>query len=211
MALDVIGSGFGRTGTKSLKAALERLGYGPCHHMHEIVENPAQAAHWQALAAGQSVDWDQVFAGYRSQVDWPGAHVWRELAEAFPGAKVIHSVRPEAQWWASFNKTIGKLMARYQDLPLPPHIRDILTAWNDLAGRDTFGGVLDDERIGLEAYRKRTAEVREALPAHRLLVFDVAEGWEPLCAFLGAEIPDEPFPHHNLRADFWEVLGGEPA
>ena len=155
MALDVIGSGFGRTGTKSLKAALERLGYGPCHHMHEIVENPAQVAHWQALAAGQSVDWDQVFAGYRSQVDWPGAHVWRELAEAFPGAEVIHSVRPEAQWWASFNKTIGKLMARYQDLPLPPHIRDILTAWNDLAGRDTFGGVLDDERIGLEAFSHR--------------------------------------------------------
>lgn len=211
MALEVIGSGFGRTGTKSLKAALERLGYGPCHHMHEVVENPGQVAHWQALAAGESVDWNTVFAGYRSQVDWPGAHVWRELAETFPDAKVVHTVRPDAQWWSSFNKTIGKLMARYAALPLPPHIRDILAAWNEFAGKTTFGGVLDDEKIALEAYRKRTADVQDALPADRLLVFDVAEGWEPLCAFLGAEVPDEPFPHHNLRADFWEVLGGEPA
>jgi len=211
MTLQVIGSGFGRTGTKSLKAALEILGFGRCHHMHEIVENPEQVAHWQRLAAGASVDWETVFAGYNSQVDWPGAHVWRELAEAFPDAKVIHTVRPEDKWWASFNKTIGKLLARYDDLPLPPHIHDILAAWNDLAGKETFGGVLGDREIALAAYRRRTSDVSEALPAERLLVFDVAEGWGPLCAFLKVEVPDEPFPHHNLRADFWEVLGGEPA
>ncbi|AZQ67822.1 hypothetical protein EF888_12145 [Silicimonas algicola] len=211
MTLQVIGSGFGRTGTKSLKAALERLGYGPCHHMHEIVENPEQVAHWQKLAAGGDVDWHEVFAGYNSQVDWPGAHVWRELAEAFPDAKVVHTVRPEEKWWASFQKTIGKLMARYRDIPLPPHIHDILEAWNDLAGKGTFGGKLDDKEVGLAAFRKRTDDVRAALPADRLLIFDPAEGWAPLCAFLGKDVPDEPFPHHNLRADFWEVLGGEPA
>lgn len=210
MTLEVIGSGFGRTGTKSLKAALEKLGFGPCHHMHEIVENPEQVAYWQALAAGHSVDWAEVFRGYRSQVDWPGAHVWRELAEAFPEAKVVHTVRPEEKWWASFDRTIGKLMARYQELPLPPHIHDILKAWNDLAGQGTFGGVLDDKNVGLAAYRKRTSDVREALGPDRLLVFDVAEGWGPLCDFLGVDVPDEDFPHHNLRADFWEVLGGEP-
>lgn len=210
MALQVIGSGFGRTGTKSLKAALERLGFGPCHHMHEVVENPGQVADWQTLAAGGPVDWGRVFAGYNSQVDWPGAHVWRELAATFPKAKVVHTVRPEENWWASFDKTIGKLMARYQDLPLPPHIRDILAAWNEFAGKGTFGGVLDDREVGLAAFRRRTEEVRAALPADRLLVFDVAEGWGPLCAFLNVDVPDEPFPHHNLRADFWEVLGGEP-
>lgn len=211
MTLEVIGSGFGRTGTKSLKAALERLGFGPCHHMHEVVENPAQVSHWQRLAAGEAVDWTAVFAGYRSQVDWPGAHVWRELADAFPQAKVIHTVRPEEKWWASFDRTIGKLMARYRAMPMPPHITDMLSAWNDLAGKTTFGGVLDDRENGLAAYRRRTEEVRAALPAGRLLVFDVAEGWTPLCAFLGVPVPDEPFPHHNLRADFWETLGGEPA
>lgn len=211
MTLRVISSGFGRTGTKSLKAALERLGYGPCHHMHEIVENPGQVAHWQKLAAGKDVDWNDVFAGYNSQVDWPGAHVWRELAEAFPEAKVVHTVRPEDKWWASFDKTIGKLMARYKDLPLPPHIHDMLEAWNAFAGKETFGGKLGDREVGIAAFRKRTEDVKTALPADRVLVFDVAEGWGPLCAFLGKDVLDEPFPHHNLRADFWEVLGGEPA
>lgn len=211
MTLAVISSGFGRTGTKSLQDALVKLGYGPCHHMHEIIENPDQVAHWQKLAAGEDVDWKEVFKGYNSQVDWPGAHVWRELAETFPDAKVVHTMRPEEKWWASFDKTIGKLMARFRDLPLPPHIRDMLEAWNGFAGKETFGGKLGDKDVGIAAYRKRAEDVRAALPADRLLVFDVADGWEPLCAFLGKKVPDEPFPHHNLRADFWEVLGGEPA
>ena len=211
MALAVIGSGFGRTGTKSLKAAIEQLGFGPCHHMHEIVEHPEQVAHWQALAAGRTVDWNDVFAGYRSQVDWPGAHVWRELAQAFPEAKVIHTVRPEEIWWNSFAKTIAKLMTTYKQLPLPPHIDAILDAWAQLAGQTTFAGNFADRDTAIAAYRRRTEEVRAAIPADRLLVFDVAEGWQPLCRFLDVPAPGDPFPHHNLRADFWEVLGGEPA
>lgn len=211
MALAVIGSGFGRTGTKSLKEAIEHLGFGPCHHMHEIVEHPEQVAHWQALAAGRTVDWNEVFAGYRSQVDWPGAHVWRELADAFPQAKVVHTVRPEDEWWNSYSRTIGKLMVTYQQIPLPPHISAILDAWGELAGKETFGGRPTDRETALAAYRRRTEEVREALPAERLLVFNVAEGWTPLCRFLDAPAPETPFPRHNLRADFWEVLGGEPA
>lgn len=211
MALAVIGSGFGRTGTKSLKAAIEQLGFSPCHHMHEIVEHPEQVAHWQALAAGRTVDWNDVFAGYRSQVDWPGAHVWRELAQAFPEAKVIHTVRPEEIWWNSFAKTIAKLMTTYKQLPLPPHIDDILDAWAQLAGQATFAGNFADRDTAIAAYRRRTEEVRAAIPADRLLVFDVAEGWQPLCRFLDVPAPAAPFPHYNLRADFWEVLGGEPA
>ena len=210
MSLMVIGSGFGRTGTKSLKAALEQLGFGPCHHMHEVVQHPEQVAHWQAIAAGRPVDWNEVFAGYRSQVDWPGAHVWRELAAAFPQAKVVHSVRPDELWWKSFAPTIAKLVGTYRNMPLPPHVRNILDAWYELAGEGTFGGKVDDKATALAAFRRRTEEVRAALPPERLLVFDVAEGWGPLCRFLGVPKPDAPFPHHNLRADFWEVLGGEP-
>ncbi len=211
MALEVIGSGFGRSGTKSLKAALEQLGFGPCHHMHEVFENPPQVAHWQAVARGDAVDWDEVFAGYRSQVDWPGAAVWSALAEAYPDAKVVHTVRPDDLWWSSFSKTIGKLMARYRDLPLPPHGRDMLDAWAVFAGEPTFARRYDDRDAAIAAHRRRTDEVRAAIAPDRLLVFDVAEGWEPLCGFLGVPVPDTPFPHHNLRADFWEVLGGEPA
>jgi len=179
--------------------------------MHEIFEHPEQVAYWQALAAGKAVDWNDVFSGYRSQVDWPGAHVWRELAEAFPQAKVVHTVRPEDEWWRSFSKTIGKLMGTYKEVPLPPHVSGMLDAWGELAGRSTFGGNLGDRETAVAAYRLRTEQVREAIPAGRLLIFDVAEGWGPLCRFLGVPAPTVAFPHHNLRADFWEVLGGEPA
>jgi len=211
VTLLVIGSGLGRTGTKSLKDALEQLGFGPCHHMHEILDHPEQVAHWQALAKGETPDWDAVFRGYRSQVDWPGAHYWQELADAFPQAKVIHTVRPEDRWWASFSVSIAKLSRGYADLPLPPHAKDMMDAWMAFAGKPTFGDGIEDRDTALAAYRLRTEQVKAAIPADRLLVFDVAEGWEPLCRFLDAPAPDRPFPHHNLRADFWEVLGVEPA
>jgi len=211
MTLSIIGSGFGRTGTKSLKDALERLGFGPCHHMHEILENPEQITHWQGLAEGRTPDWNAAFSGYRSQVDWPGAHYWRELAEAFPDAKVIHTVRPEDKWWASFSDSIAKLVRVYPTLPLPPHVKDMMDAWMAFAGRPTFGDDIDNREVALAAYRLRTEQVRATIPPERLLVFDVAEGWEPLCRFLDAPVPDRPFPHHNLAADFWEAAGGGPA
>jgi hypothetical protein len=210
MSLSIIGSGFGRTGTKSLKDALEQLGFGPCHHMHEILEHPEQVAHWQALARGEAPDWDVVFSGYLSQVDWPGAHYWRELAHAFPDAKVVHTVRPEDRWWASFSRSIAKLSHVYPDLDLPPHAKDILDAWTVFAGKPTFGDGIEDRDTALAAFRLRTEQVRAAIAADRLLVFAVAQGLQPLCDFLGVAVPDRPFPHHNLGADFWEVLGGEP-
>lgn len=209
MPLTVIGSGFGRTGTKSLKAALERLGFGPCHHMHEVMIRPETVPLWLDAFAGGDTDWEQMFDGYASQVDWPGAHFWRDLVKAFPEAKVIHSVRPEDKWWASYEKTIGKLSSTYADMPTPPHVRDMLEATFG-AVRQTIGGDATDRDGALAAFRRRTAEVTEALPSERVLVFDVAEGWGPLCAFLNVDVPGEPFPHHNLRADFWEALGGEP-
>ena len=211
MTLSVVGSGFGRTGTKSLKDALEQLGFGPCHHMHEILEHPEQVSHWQALAEGKKPDWNAVFSGYRSQVDWPGAHYWRELADAFPNAKVIHTVRPEEKWWASFSASIAKLSCIYTTLPLAPHAKDMMDAWVAFAGKPTFGDGIEDRDTALAAYRLRAEQVQGAIPPDRLLVFDVAEGWEPLCRFLDAPVPDRPFPHLNLEADFWEAVGGEPA
>ena len=210
MPLKVVGPGFGRTGTKSLKEALEILGFGPCHHMYEVLDHLEQVPTWQALAKGEARDWEAVFAGYGSQVDWPGAHYWRELAEAFPDAKVLHSVRPEASWVKSFSRTIGKLLTVYQQMDFPPHIRDILDMNIDIVGNATFGGNWTDPDVLLAAYRKRTDDVVQAIDPDRLLVFDVAQGWEPLCKFLDVPVPDGPFPHHNLQADFWEVLGGEP-
>jgi hypothetical protein len=210
MALAVVGSGFGRTGTLSLKHALEMLGFGPCHHMEEVLANPSQVPYWQAVAAGEPVDWHAVFAGYRAQVDWPGAHVWRELAAAFPDAKVIHSVRPEESWWRSFSTTIGKVLRLHARMPLPPHGRAMMAAAVEIIGNQTFGGEWADREKALAAYRRRAEDVRAAIPPERLLVFDVAAGWDPLCGFLGVPVPAEPFPRLNAQDDFWKLVGGEP-
>jgi hypothetical protein len=210
MALDIIGPGFGRTGTASLKRALETLGFGPCHHMEEVFAHPEQVAHWQAVAAGRPVDWDVVFAGYRAQVDWPGAHVWRELAGHYPQARLVLSVRPEEVWWESFSETIAKLVDEREHIPLPPHVAAMIEAAGvEMIENQTFGGKITDRSRGLSAFRRRTEEVRAAIPPERLLVFDVAEGWEPLCRFLGVPVPDGPFPRINSAEEFWPMVRGE--
>ncbi len=178
--------------------------------MYEVLDNLEQVPTWKALADGESMDWKEVFQGYVSQVDWPGAHYWEQTIAAFPDAKVVHSVRPAERWWASFDKTIGKLLERYPELDLPPPIREILDMNRYFIGDGTFDGKFRNKDTAIAAFEKRTAEVKEKVPSERLLVFDVTEGWEPLCTFLEVPVPDQPFPHHNLRADFWEVLGGEP-
>jgi hypothetical protein len=209
MSLAVIGPGFGRTGTMSLKHALERLGFGPCHHMEEVFAHPEQVPHWQAVVAGRPVVWDDVFAGYRSQVDWPGAHPWRELAIAYPQSKVILSVRSEAAWWTSFSATIGALFDAPDQAPLPPHLRTMRDVVIEMVQVQTFGCPSTDREGVLAAYRRRTEEVRAAIPTERLLVFDVAEGWAPLCRFLDVPVPDTPFPQMNSTEQFWKTVRGD--
>ncbi|MFO7854615.1 MAG: sulfotransferase [Paracoccaceae bacterium] len=202
----MIGSAFGRTGPRSLREALETLGFGPCHHMHEVIANPPRVAVWQGVARGGPQDRSAAFEGHGAQVDWPGAHVWRELAAAFPEAKVVHSVRPEASWWRSFSGAIGKLFRVCPKMGLPSHIHDMMGATSGFLARDTFGTIEIDEATALAAYRRREAELREAIPADRPLVFDVAEGCGPICAFLGVPEPAEPFPRRNERESFREAL-----
>jgi hypothetical protein len=209
MGLKIIGSGFGRTGTMSTKMALEQLGFGPCHHMVEVMGNPAQPAHWAALAAGEELDWAQVFSGYTSQVDFPGAAVWHELSIAFPDAKVIHTERPEQEWWASYSQTIGKFFALRESLPLPPPIAAIFETMDKLIIKGVFGGLDRDRSIA--AYRRNNEKVRATIPADRLLVFTPADGWEPLCRFLDMPVPVGDFPRSNAREEFWALFGGEPA
>jgi hypothetical protein len=209
MGLKIIGSGFGRTGTMSTKMALEHLGLGPCHHMVEVMGNPAQPAFWKARADGAELDWDEVFQGYNAQVDFPGAAVWHDLAVAFPNAKVIHTERPEEDWWASYSQTIGKFFAHRQTLPLPPPIADIFAAMDKLLVQGVMGGL--DKDSAISAYRANNRKVRATIPADRLLVFTPSDGWDPLCAFLGVPVPQHAFPRSNARDEFWALFGGEPA
>jgi hypothetical protein len=210
MSLKVIGSGFGRTGTMSMKEVLGVLGLGPCHHMLEVMENPAQLPYWKAIAAGEQVNWADVFEGYNSQVDWPGAHVWHETAIAFPDARVIHTERPEDVWWNSFNGTIGKFFATYTELELPPHIADVADTMSGWFLNEVFEDFTDRDSA-IAAYRMNNEKVRDTIPADRLLVFNVADGWDPLCRFLELPVPDTAFPHRHPKKEFWEHFGGEPA
>lgn len=210
MTLEVISSGFGRTGTTSLKLALEMLGFGPCHHMDEVLASPAQVALWQDYTAGKPVDIADFFAGYRAQVDFPGAHIWRELSVRYPKAKVLHTVRPEEAWWASYSRTIATLNATHRSLDLPPHVHGMLDVADELFTRRTLGGDPTDREACIAAFRARQAEVQATIASERLLIFDAAQGWEPLCAFLGVPVPNQPFPRRNDPAAYWDGLGDPP-
>lgn len=206
--LEIIGSGFGRTGTQSLKRALERLGFGPCHHMEEMFANPAMLPAWEHVAKGGAPDWGAMFPGYRSQVDWPGAALWPEMAAAFPAARIIHTERPEEDWWQSFAATIGALAPRREDLP-NPHMRAVSAMAFELIGARSLGGGSFAREQALAAYRRNNRAVRERVAPERLLVFYPDQGWAPLCAFLGVPVPGEPFPRGNSTAEFRAAAGLE--
>lgn len=192
-----------------MKHVLEMLGLGPCHHMIEVMENPAQLPYWKAFAAGEQVDWTEVYDGYTAQVDWPGAKVWEEASIAFPDAKIIHTERPEDLWWNSFNGTIGKFFVSYEKLDLPPYINDVASTMKDWLMDDSFTDFTDRDST-IAAYRLNNEKVRDTIPSDRLLVFHVADGWEPLCRFLELPVPDTEFPHLHPKKEFWEHFGGEP-
>ena len=203
MALEIIGPGFGRTGTSSLKTALETLGFGPCHHMFEVRDHPEQLPAWQAAARGERVDWDRVFRGYRSQTDWPGARYWRELAAHYPDAKVILTVRDPDAWFDSVQATIVPFLAARGRHP-SPHVNAIGEMGQELIANQVFADRLTDRAHATRILLEHVAEVQARIPADRLLVMDVREGWEPLCAFLGKTVPEEPFPWTNSSKQFGE-------
>ncbi|NJL73290.1 MAG: sulfotransferase family protein, partial [Candidatus Competibacteraceae bacterium] len=138
MTLEIVGAGFGRTGTLSMKAALERLGFGPCYHMAEVMANPPFAEHWMAAAEGRAVDWDVVFEGYRSSVDWPACAFYKEQAAHFPKAKVILTVRDMKTWYESCMSTIFRLML-LDPAMAPPPVRHVTTLAAQAGRGNTFG------------------------------------------------------------------------
>jgi len=201
MALRVIGTGFGRTGTNSLRRALEQLGFGPCHHMFALRDHPDQLVHWQAAARGELPDWDAAFAGWGAAVDWPSAAFWKETTAHFPEARVIHSTRSPESWHRSVLSTILPAMEGYRERE-PGPARDRLEMAHRLIVGRVFGGRMADPGHAMAVFRSHEAEVLATIPAERLLVYEVGAGWEPLCAFLGVPVPDAPFPQTNSTADF---------
>jgi len=206
MTMHVIGAGVGRTGTYSLKLAINRLGLGPCHHMEAVLLNmPAQVPLWSD-AVEDRPDWHAIYDGFDSAVDWPTACFFRELSKTYPEAKFVLTLRDPDKWADSFAATIYKLLAGRDDAP--PDKK----AWLDMASRviarTGFPPGLGQEALR-EAFVAHNEAVKATLPADRLLVYEVKDGWAPLCEFLDVPVPDEPFPRTNHRAEFWDRVTGK--
>lgn len=203
MALKVIGAGFGRTGTLSMKAALEQLGYGKCHHMLEVMPNDAQLDMWHRIAQGETPDWDKVFDGFGASVDFPSSGYWRELAAHFPDAKILLTSRDFDGWYASADETIW---AGSESIPrwmlVIPKVRKIkemvyATIWDRV-----FDNKFADKDVARQVFEQHEADVKAAFGPDRLLVFHPKQGWAPLCDFLGKPVPGTEFPNVNDRAEF---------
>jgi hypothetical protein len=213
MGLKVIGTGQPRTGTFSLKLALERLGFGPCFHMLTLIEeHPEHIKYFTAARDGKPVAWKELFDSYGSAVDVPAALYARSILEAYPDAKIIHTVRDPEAWYGSVAKTVFKAsqpsplkkFLTLIKLPFSPAIQKRLPvlAYAGRMIRELYGPNLKDKESVLKAHQRYEEETLKSLPKDKVLIFSVKDGWEPLCAFLGVPVPNEPFPKANSTEEF---------
>ena len=218
MPLEIIGAGFGRTGTMSTYTALNQLGF-PCYHMIEVMRNPANKAHldfWCDVAndptkAGR--DWEPVFANYRASVDNPAVCVWPELMKAYPNAKVLLTLHPKGAeaWYESVMETIYFTENTWQFKVLEtvtPFGRKFGPMSRKLIWQHLHRGTMPDRAKATAFYNRYIEEVKAAVPPEKLLVFSVDQGWQPLCDFLGVPVPEAPFPNVNDRAEFQKIKAG---
>lgn len=207
MSLTVIGAGFPRTGTASLKTAFEMLGLGKCYHMSEVFPRPDDWAAWCDAVDHKPVDWDKVFDGFGATTDAPACHFYKEIAEHFPEAKIVLSVRDPDRWFESTQSTIlsPAIMGRFNSLP-----PELMTMMHKI-GWHPEDPENHDRDYMIARMLRHNEEVKQTVEPGRLLVFNLSEGWEPLSDFLGLPVPDEPFPHVNSTEEFKKMLASVPS
>jgi Sulfotransferase domain len=209
MALQVVGAGLGRTGTHSLKIALEQLLGAPCYHMLEVIEHQEFVPYWQDAIDGKPVDWEKVMNGYVAAVDWPVAAFWRELADANPDAIVLLSTRSSADaWWKSANETIFEITRR--GAPPDPALAQMAKMPRDMLTKK-FTPNWSNEADAKRAYEAHNEHVRATVAPNRLVDWQPGDGWKPICDALAVPVPDAPFPHVNSTEDFRAMLGLDQA
>lgn len=201
--MKVIGAGLGRTGTYSLKLAINRLGFGPCFHMEAVLQDRQKQVPLWTEALDGAPDWTAIYEGFQSAVDWPTAAFYRELHEEYPEARFVLTVRSPESWADSFGATIARLVEGRDEAP--EDMRPWLGMVRRLLDQNGLEAGLSRDALA-ERFSAHVEAVKAAIPAEQLLVFDVKQGWAPLCAFLGAEAPDEPFPRTNDRGEFWDLV-----
>ncbi len=208
--MKLIGAGLPRTGTLSQKVGLEILGYGPCYHMVNVLANLDLCDQWRQAVDGDG-QWDQIFEGFESTVDWPASFCYRELMETYPDAKVLLSVRESTSWARSMRETIwgviyGENVVRYLSdarCEVDAKWRGYIDLMKEMWERSgLMEGVDTSEQFMADAMERYHEEVKATVPSDRLLVWSVKDGWEPLCEFLGTSVPEMPFPHLNDAKEF---------
>ena len=199
MSLRVIGAGLGRTGTASLKVALEQLGVGRCYHMREVMVNSRDADLWIRAADGNP-DWDQLLGDWGATLDYPACSFWREQADYYPSAKILLSTRDANKWFESTQATIFSpaWVGWTKNSALGEFFEKAV--WNNFEGR------IHDREFMVPYFERYVEDVVETVPKERLLVYEVKQGWEPLCEFLGVPVPGTPFPRVNTREDTLRAL-----
>ncbi len=204
MALQVIGAGFGRTGTLSMKSALETLGYVKTHHMLEVFPSKQQVRLWHDIAHGKPPQWDAVFDGFQASVDFPSSGYYQELCNHYPDAKVVLTVRDADGWYRSAKDTIYAISKAVPNwlIALVPHVRKNMEMVNAAVWDHVFQGRFEDEAYAKAVFLKHIEAVKASVPPEKLLVFHPKEGWGPLCAFLECETPNTEFPRLNDSAEF---------
>ncbi len=212
MSIKVFGSGLGRTGTHSLKLALEELGFGKCYHMVELFQHPEGLKYFEQAERGGKVDWDKLFEGYHSAVDYPVARYYKQLLTYYPDAKIVHTIRDAESWYRSASETIFwaskpsllRILKLAMRLPFSPEVRNRLPVmkFNGKLLDSEFGKDLMNKEKVIERFNKHNEEVIKLIPKERMLIFDPKSGWDPLCRFLNVPVPAVPFPKSNTKEDF---------
>jgi len=197
MALKVVGAGLGRTGTHSLKIALEQLLGEPCYHMAEVFQNPQHVPGWHGAAEGRMPDWEEFLTGYGASVDWPASAFWKEQSEAFPDSLILLSTRDAESWWNSASKTIFNPANGEGPMRDSAWFQMVIALFNN-----HFVPDIHDKDACIAAYNRHNEEVLRSAPADRLLVWQVSDGWGPICERLGLPVPAEPFPVTNTTEEF---------
>lgn len=198
--IQVIGAGYPRTGTMSLKFALEQLGFGPCYHMIEFIRDPSSGEFWERVFHQKEVDWSELLQPFLAIVDFPGSLFYKELAEIYSDAKVILTTRDPDQWYESMLATV---------LATDDGKESNSSILRRLIWEETFEGRKHDKAYMVDRYVRHMEEVKACIPSKQLLVFDVNDGWEPISQFLEVNIPSIPFPVANKREDFHAMLTRE--
>jgi len=214
MSLSVIGTGLSRTGTTTLRKVLEELGFSPCYNSTELFIRPRGIEFWEGLEQGEEVDFENFFSNYNGIIGFPGYIFHQQLKAEYPDARVILSYREPEEWYEDISKTVFESVSSHVNKAyaeevrsFDPYLADCIERIHALQLRileeNYFEGRFADKDYAVQRYVEWNEGIKDIYSEDELLVYQVTEGWEPVCKFLGVPVPEgKEFPHLNHPKTF---------